>query len=53
MGGSSFCPYDFLEDSAKEHKACWRKGEETLAKLLKEGNDTEGFAIKGKGKGGV
>ena len=34
----------------KEHTARWRKGVETLAKLLKEGKDTEGFAIRGKGK---
>jgi len=53
MGGSSFCPSDFLKDSAEEHKAPWRKGKETLAKLLKEGKDARGFAIKGKGKGRV
>ena len=35
----------------KEHTAHWRKGEETLLKWLKEGNDTRGFAIEGKGKG--
>ena len=35
----------------KEHTAHWRKGEETLAKWLKEGDDTRGFAIEGKGKG--
>ena len=37
----------------KEHTTRWRKGEETLAKLLKEGKDTGGFAIEGKGKGEV
>ena len=36
----------------KEHTARWRKGEETLAKWLKEGKDTGGFAIEGKGGGG-
>ena len=35
----------------KGHIACWRKGKETLAKWLKEGKDTGGFAIEGKGKG--
>jgi len=34
----------------KEHKAHWRKGEETLAKLLKEGKDIRSFAIEGEGK---
>ena len=48
---SSSCSFDFLEDSVKEHKARWRKGEETLAKWLKERKDTRGFAIEGKGKG--
>ena len=37
----------------KEHTACWRKGEEILAKLLKEGKDTRGIAIEEKGKGEV
>ena len=37
----------------KEHTACWRKGEETLTKLLKEGKDTGDFAIEGKDKGEV
>ena len=37
----------------KEHIARWRKCEETLAKLLKEGKDTGGFAIEEKGKGEV
>ena len=37
----------------KEHKARWRKFEETLAKLLKKGKDTGGFTIEGKGKGEV
>ena len=37
----------------KEHKARWRKCEETLAKLLKKGKDTGGFTIEGKGKGEV
>ena len=36
----------------KKHTAHWRKGEETLAKWLKEGKDTKGFAIEGEGKGG-
>ena len=36
----------------KEHTARWRKGEETLAKWLKKGKDTGGFAIEGKGEGG-
>ena len=48
---SSSCSSDFLEDSMKEHTTCWRKGEETLAKWLKEGKDTRGFAKEGKGKG--
>ena len=48
---SSSYSSDFLEDSMKEHKTCWRKGKETLAKWLKEGEDTRGFAIEGKGKG--
>ena len=30
----------------KEHIACWKKGEETLTKLLKEGKDTRGIAIE-------
>ena len=34
----------------KGHIARWRKGKETLAKWLKEGKDTGGFAIEGKGK---
>ena len=37
----------------KEHIARWRKCEETLAKLLKEGKDTGDFAIEEKGKGEV
>ena len=37
----------------KEQIARLRKGEETLAKLLKEGEDTKDFAIQGKGKGEV
>ena len=37
----------------KEHIPHFKKGEETLAKLLKEGKDTRGFAIEGKGKGEV
>ena len=53
MGVSSSCPSDFSENSTEVHKAHWRKGEETLAKLLKEGKDARGFAIKGKGKGKV
>ena len=32
----------------KRHKARREKGEETLAKLLKEGRDARGFAIKRK-----
>ena len=32
----------------KGHKARSKKGEESLAKLLKEGRDTGGFAIKKK-----
>ena len=44
-------PSDFLEDSVKEHTAHWRKGEEALAKWLKEQNDSGGFIIEGKGKG--
>ena len=43
-------PSDFLEDSMKGHIARWRKGKETLAKWLKKGKDTGGFAIEGKGK---
>ena len=35
----------------KEHIEHWKKGEEILAKLLKERKDTRGFAIEGKGKG--
>jgi len=35
----------------KEHATHWRKGEETLAKWIKEGNDTGGFAMEGIGKG--
>ena len=53
MEGSSSCPSDFLEDSVKEHKAHYRKCEETLVKLLKEGKDTEDFAIERKGKGEI
>ena len=34
----------------KEHTTYWRKDEETLAKLLKEGKDTGGFAIEGKSR---
>ena len=34
----------------KEHTARWRKGEEILAKWIKEGKDTRGFAIEGKGR---
>ena len=51
MGDSSFCPPDFLEESTEEHKVHWRNCEETLAKLLKKGKDSRGFAIKRKGKG--
>ena len=45
-GTSSSCPFGFLEDSGKGHKASWRKGEETVAKRLKEGRDAGGFAIE-------
>ena len=50
MGGSSSHPSDFSKDSKKGHKARWRKGEETLAKFLKEGRDTGGFTIKRRDK---
>ena len=48
IGSSSSYPSDLLEDSMKRHKARREKGEETLAKLLKEGRDARGFAIKRK-----
>lgn len=54
MGDSSSSwPSDFPEDSVKGYKVRWRKCEETLAKLLNEGKDIGGFAIKGKGKGEI
>ena len=50
MGGSSSYPSDFSEDSTKRHKVHWRKGEETLAKLLNKRRDARGFAIKRRDK---
>ena len=50
-GDSSSCSFDFLVVSVREHAVRRRKGEETLAKWLKEGNGNGGFIIGRKCKG--